>query len=96
MTIHLQPYADAIASRRRYLSVDEPILRSAPVGPGWVYTTIALRVYRQRLGFANYDLALSAENKVLVVRSGWRFVGLRRLPMVTVIEEGWMPRPAQL
>lgn len=95
MTIALQPYADAIAPRGKYLNVDEPILRSAPLGPGWVYTTIALRVYRQRLGFASYDLALSAENKVLVVRSGWRFVGLRRrLPMVTIIDEGSNPRPA--
>jgi hypothetical protein len=62
-----------------------------------VSAAIALRVYRHRLGFAKYDLAMSAENQVFVVRAGWRFVGRRRrLPMITIIEEGWMPRPGQL
>jgi hypothetical protein len=62
-----------------------------------VYATVARRTYRPRLGFARYDLALSAEDSVMLLTSGWRFVGLRRSPpLVEVLEEGWVPRPAQL
>jgi hypothetical protein len=75
-----------------------PVLRAAaPDGPGWVRATVARRTYRRRLGFAQGDLALSAEGSVLVLRSGWRFVGFGPSPpLVEVIEEGWIPRPAPL
>lgn len=75
-----------------------PALRvAAPDGPGWVRATVARRTYRRRLGFAQGDLALSAEGSIVVLCSGWRFVGFGPpLPLVEVIEEGWIPRPATL
>jgi hypothetical protein len=49
------------------------------------------------LGFARSDLALSAEDGVLVLWSGWQFTGFGRPPpLVEVIEAGWVPRPGQL
>jgi hypothetical protein len=62
-----------------------------------VHATVARRTYRRRLGFARYDLALSAEDSVLVLASGWRFAGFGRPPpLVEVIEQGWLPRPGPL
>jgi len=77
---------------------DSPILRpTALTGPGWVRATVARRTYRRRLGFVEYDPALAAEGSVLVLDSGWRFIGLRRLPpLVAVVDEGWLRRPAEL
>ncbi len=73
---------------------DAAILRAAaPAGLGWVRATVARRTYRRRLGFAKYELALSAEDAVLVLHSGRRFIGFRRVPLVEVLEEGWVPRP---
>jgi len=70
---------------------------TAPVGPGWVYATVARLTYGRRLGFSKYDLALSAEDAVVVLHTSWGFVGIRRrVPLVEVIAEGWVPRPAQL
>jgi hypothetical protein len=58
---------------------------------------VARRTYRRRLGFAQSDLALSAEARILVLHSRWRFVGFGPVPpLVEVIEEGWIPRPAPL
>jgi hypothetical protein len=58
---------------------------------------VARRTYRRRLGFAQGDLALSAEGSILILHSGWRFVGFGPLPpLVEVIEEGWIPRSARL
>jgi Inner membrane component domain len=51
-------------------------------------------VNRRRLGFVEYDLAVSAEGRVVTVDEGWRFVGARRPPLVTVVEKGWIPGPA--
>lgn len=84
--------------RTRPRQADAPILlAAAPAGSGWVQATVARRTYGRRLCFARYDLALSAEGSVLLLASGWRFVGLgRRAPLVEVIEEGWLPRPAAL
>jgi hypothetical protein len=77
---------------------DAPILRAAASGgPGWVHATVARRTYRRRLVFAQGDLALGAERSILVLHRGWRFVGFGSLPpLVEVIEEGWIPRPARL
>jgi hypothetical protein len=73
------------------------MLRSAPLGPGWVFATVARRTYRQRFGWAEQDLALSAEGHVLVLVAGWWFVGWRgQLPLVDVVAEGWSPRPGRL
>jgi hypothetical protein len=69
--------------RTRRSEGDATILRAAaPAGPGWVHATVGRLTYgRWRLGFVKYDLALSAEDQVLIVYTGWRFVGLRgRLP----------------
>jgi hypothetical protein len=78
---------------------DAAILRQAPpTGPGWVYARFGRRTYEQRrLGFRKYDLAMSAEDDVVVLHTGWRFVGFRRqLPLVETLAEGWVPRPAEL
>jgi hypothetical protein len=85
-------------SPRRRRPRDAPLLRAAtPGGPGWVHATVARRTYGCRLGFAQGDLALSAEGNILVLRSGWRFVCFGPLPpLVEVIEEGWIPRPEPL
>ena len=85
-------------SPRRRRPRDVPVLRPAALGgPGWVHATVARRTYRRRLGFAQGDLALSAEGSILILHSGWRFVGFGRLrPLVEVIEDGWIPRPARL
>jgi hypothetical protein len=85
-------------SPRRRRPRDAPVLRPAALGgPGWVHATVARRTYRRRLGFAQGDLALSAEGSILILRSGWRFVGFGSPPpLVEVIEEGWIPRPARL
>jgi len=79
-------------SPRRRRSPDAPVLRAAaPGGPGWVHVTVARRTYRRRLGFAQGDLALSAEGSILILHSGWRFVGFgARPPLVDVIGEGWI------
>jgi hypothetical protein len=69
---------------------------AAPAGPGWVYAVIPWRTFRHRLGFALQDLALHAEGSVLVLWSGWSFVGRHRYPLLVVIAEGWIPRPARL
>jgi hypothetical protein len=85
-------------STTRRLPPDAPVLRAtAQGGPGWVHATMARRTYRRRHGFAQGDLALSAEGSILVLLSGWRFVGFGPPPpLVEVIEEGWIPRPARL
>lgn len=83
--------------RRRRPRGAPVLLAAAPGGRGWIHTTVARRTYRRRLGFAHGDLALSAEGSILVVHSGWRFVGFGPLPpLVEVIEQGWIPRPARL
>jgi len=71
-----------------------PILRAAPpTGPGWVHATIAQRTYRHRLGWAQYDLALLAEDRIYLLREGWKFAGARRhAPLCQVAAEGWIPR----
>jgi Inner membrane component domain len=51
-------------------------------------------VNRRRLGFVGYDLAVSAEGRVVTLEEGWWFVGARRPPLVTVVEKGWIPGPA--
>ena len=59
-----------------------------------VYATFARRTYQPRLGFARYDLALSGEGDVLILQTGWRFLGWRhRAPLIEVLAEGWVPRP---
>jgi len=64
---------------------------------GLVHATLARRTYRRRLGFAQGDLALSAEGSILILRSGWRFVGFGSPPpLIELIEEGWIPRPVRL
>jgi hypothetical protein len=57
---------------------------------------VARRTYRRRLGFAQQDFAISAEGDVIVLRSGWRFIGRRPAPLCEIVGEGWIPRPAQL
>ena len=74
---------------------DDSIFHAAPQGPGWVHATAAVRTYRRRLGFVEYDLAVSAEGRVVTLDDGWRFVGARRPPLVTVVETGWIPRPGR-
>jgi hypothetical protein len=51
---------------------------------------------RRRLGWAEYDLALLAEDRIFILRHGWRFIGTRRsAPLCQVIAEGWIPRPGR-
>ena len=72
-----------------------PIFRVAPpTGPGWVHATVTRRTYRRRLGWAEYDLALLAEDRIHILRHGWRFIGTRPSPpLCEVIADGWIPRP---
>jgi hypothetical protein len=72
-----------------------PLLRAAPpTGPGWVHATIAQRTYRHRLGWAQYDLALLAEDHIYILRRGWKFIGARpQEPLCQLVAEGWIPRP---
>jgi hypothetical protein len=80
--------------RRR--SVRVLVLRPTSPGPAWVFATVARRTYRRRYGWAEQDLALSAEGRVLVLVAGWRFVGWRgQLPLVDVVAEGSIPRPGR-
>jgi hypothetical protein len=40
---------------------------------------------------------MSVEDDVVVLHTGWRFVGFRRrVPLVETLAEGWVPRPAEL
>jgi hypothetical protein len=75
-----------------------PIFRVAPpTGSGWVHATVARRTYRRRLGWAEYDLALLADNRIRILRQGWRFIGTRPSPpLCQVIADGWIPRPGRL
>jgi hypothetical protein len=67
---------------------------AAPTGPGWVHATIAQRTYRHRLGWARYDVALLAEDRIYILREGWKFVGARpHAPLYEAVAEGWIPRP---
>jgi hypothetical protein len=49
---------------------DDPIFHASPQGPGWVYATAAVRTYRRRLGFVEYDLVVSAEGRAVTLDEG--------------------------
>jgi hypothetical protein len=41
-----------------------------------------------------YDIALLAEDRIHILREGWKFVGPRpHPPLCEVVAEGWIPRP---
>jgi len=65
-------------------------------GDSWVLARVARRTYRRRLGFAQYDIALSPEGQILEVNRGWMWVGRGELPMCDILGEGWIPRPGRL
>jgi hypothetical protein len=41
-----------------------------------------------------YDRALLAEDRIHILREGWKFVGARpHAQLCEVVAEGWIPRP---
>jgi hypothetical protein len=72
-----------------FRDADAPRRCAAPADPGWVYVTVGrVTPGPRRFGFAGYRLVVSVEDTLLVVRTGWRFVGFGSMPpLVQVLEK---------